>query len=54
MRVGCQHQALAALAPEKSPLTRFERDWVGFGAGLDGYGKSRPHGGSSPWPSNPW
>jgi hypothetical protein len=51
--VGGQRHATAALAPGKRPGAHCIGRWVGPRAGLDGYGKSRPHRDSSPGPSSP-
>jgi len=45
---GGQSHAPAALRPGKRPGTRSTRGWVSQEAGLDGYGKSRPHRNSIP------
>jgi hypothetical protein len=52
--VGGQHHAPAALPPRKRPVTHCSGGWVGLRAGLDGYGKSRPHRDSIPGPFNPY
>jgi len=51
--VGGQRHAPAALPPGKRPDTHCIGGWVGPRAGLDGFGKSRPHRDSIPGPSNP-
>jgi hypothetical protein len=53
MGVGGQHHALAALHPGKRPGTHCTGGWVGLTAGVDGYGKSRPHRDSIPGLSSP-
>jgi len=40
--------------PGTDPVLIFIGDWVGPGAGLDGYGKSLPHRDSIPGPSTPY
>jgi hypothetical protein len=52
MWVGSQRHAAAALPPGKIPVTHFTGGWVGSRAGLDGYGKPRPHRDSIPGPSS--
>jgi hypothetical protein len=41
MTVGGQHHAPAALPRYKRPGTHFTGDWLGLGAGLEEYVKSR-------------
>ena len=41
------------LYPPEGTCTHGTRGWVGFGAGLDGHGKSRPHRDSIRGPSSP-
>jgi hypothetical protein len=41
------------LFPRERPGTHCKEGWVGPRAGLDGCGKSRPHGNSIPGPSSP-
>jgi hypothetical protein len=53
MEVGGQRHAPAALPPGKRPGTHCTGGWVGPTAGLDGYGKSRPHRDSIPGPPTP-
>jgi hypothetical protein len=53
MRVGGQLHAPVALPPGKRTGTHFVGGWVGFKAGLNGCGKSRPHRDSIPGPSSP-
>ena len=48
MGVGSQRHAPAALPPGKIPGIHCTGGWVGSRAGLDGYGKSRPHRDSIP------
>ena len=50
---GGQRHASAVLPPGKRPATNCIGGWVGPRAGLDGYGKSRPHRDSIPGPSSP-
>jgi hypothetical protein len=47
--VGSQRHAPAVLPPGKRPRTHCIGGWVGPKAGLDGYGKSRPHRDSIPY-----
>ena len=44
---GGQHHGPAALPWGKRPGTHSTGGWVGFGAGLDGSGKSHPHWGTN-------
>jgi hypothetical protein len=53
MGVGCKSYAPAALPPGKRPGTHCIGVWVDPRAGLEGYGKSRPHRDSIPGPSSP-
>jgi hypothetical protein len=53
MKVDGQLHAPAALPLGKRPSTYCIGGWVGPRAGLDGYGKSRPHRDSIPGPSSP-
>ena len=53
MEVGGQRYAPTALPPGKRPGIHCIGDWVGPRAGLDGYGKSRPHRDSIPEQSIP-
>jgi hypothetical protein len=48
MSVGGLRHAPAVLPPGKRSDTHFIGDWVRPRAGLDGYGKSRPHRDSIP------
>jgi hypothetical protein len=50
MRVGGSLHAPASLLPGKRPGTYCIGGWVGPRAGLDGFGKSRPHRVSIPRP----
>ena len=43
-----------SLYPREGPVTNCTGGWVGPRAGLDGYGKSRPHRVSIAGPSNPY
>jgi len=43
-----QQHALAALNPRERPGTHFTGGWVGPTAGLERWGKSRPHRDSIP------
>ena len=52
MGVGGQRHAPAPL-PRERPGTNCIGSWLGPSAGLDGYGKSRPHPDSITGPSNP-
>jgi hypothetical protein len=51
--LGGQRHAPAALYPQERPGTHCTGGWVGPRAGLDRYGKSRPHQDSIPGPSSP-
>jgi hypothetical protein len=48
MEVGGERHAPTALPPGKRPDTDCMGDWVKPRAGLEGYGKSRPHRDSIP------
>jgi len=48
-----QRHASAAPYPRERPGTHCTGGWVGLRAGLDWYGKSRPHRDSIPGPSSP-
>ena len=54
MCVGVQRHVPAALPLGMRPGTHCIRGWVDLRAGLDGYGKPRPHRDSIPEPSSPW
>jgi len=49
MRLGDERHAPASIPLGKRPGTHCRKGWVGPRAVLDGYGKSRPHGGLDPW-----
>jgi hypothetical protein len=51
MGLSGQHHAPAGLLSGNRPDTYFVGGWVGPRAGLDGCGKTRPHGDSIPGPS---
>ena len=51
--VSGQQHAPAALYPRERPGTHCTGGWVGPRAGLDRWGKSRPHRDSISGPSNP-
>jgi hypothetical protein len=48
MAVDGQRHTPAALPPGKSPTTHCTGDWLGLGAGLEGWGKCRPQLGFEP------
>jgi len=49
-----QLQILTPLPPGVRPSSLSIGGWVGLRAGMDGYGKSRPHCDSIPEPSKVW
>ena len=53
MEVGGQRHAPAAVPPGKGPSTHCIGGWVGPRAGMDGFGKFRPHRDSIPGTSSP-